>query len=96
MDPPEAANPKAGERWTWLIIAAHTQIRLLREAAADLRRPWEKPAEPGRLTPARVRRGFEPPPAPALPDPRAKTLNPRTWQATWLEKPAARHPLRRG
>ncbi|MER8062758.1 hypothetical protein ABTZ95_36255, partial [Streptomyces sp. NPDC094022] len=32
--------------------------RLLREAAADLRRPWEKPAEPGRLTPARVRRGF--------------------------------------
>lgn len=26
--------------------------------AADLRHPWEKPAEPGRLTPARVRRGF--------------------------------------
>lgn len=35
----------------------HTQIRLLREATADLRRPGEKPAEPGRLTPARVRRG---------------------------------------
>jgi hypothetical protein len=27
-------------------------------AAEDLRRPWEKPAEPGRLTPARVRRWF--------------------------------------
>ncbi|MEU6014538.1 transposase, partial [Streptomyces sp. NPDC047515] len=24
----------------------------------DLRRPWERPAEPRRLTPARVRRGF--------------------------------------
>ena len=24
----------------------------------DLRRPWEKPAPPGRLTPTRVRRGF--------------------------------------
>lgn len=46
MDPSEASNPEAGERWTWLIIAAHTQIRLLREAAAGLRRPWEKPAEP--------------------------------------------------
>jgi hypothetical protein len=26
--------------------------------AADLRHPWERPAGPGRLTPARVRRGF--------------------------------------
>ena len=26
--------------------------------AADLRLPWEKPTPPGRLTPARVRRGF--------------------------------------
>jgi hypothetical protein len=40
------------------VIAAHTQLRLLREAAADLRNPWEKPTEPARLTPARVRRGF--------------------------------------
>jgi hypothetical protein len=37
------------------VIAARTQLRLTREAAADLRRPWEKPA---RLAPARVRRGF--------------------------------------
>lgn len=55
---PKLRTPEASERWTWLIIAAHTRIRLLRGAAADLRRPWEKPAEPGRLTPARVRRGF--------------------------------------
>jgi hypothetical protein len=40
------------------VIAAHTQLRLARPLADDLRRPWERPAEPGRLTPARVRRGF--------------------------------------
>lgn len=37
---------------------AHTQLRLARPLAEDLRRPWERPAEPRRLTPARVRRGF--------------------------------------
>ncbi len=88
---PKLRSPEAGERWTWLIIAAHTQIRFLREAAAGLRRPREKPAELGRLTPARVRRGVqEPPPAPALPGPRTETLNTRTWNAPWLEEPAAR------
>ncbi|MFJ5288391.1 transposase, partial [Streptomyces sp. NPDC088348] len=30
--------------------------RLARPLAADLRRPWEKPTPPDRLTPARVRR----------------------------------------
>ncbi|GGV09009.1 hypothetical protein GCM10010260_53800 [Streptomyces filipinensis] len=55
---PKLRTPEAGDRWSWMIIAAHTQLQLLRWAAADLRRPWEKPAEPGRLTPARVRRGF--------------------------------------
>jgi hypothetical protein len=55
---PKLRSPEAGERWTWLIIAARTQIRLLREAAAAVRRPREKSAELGRLTPARVRRGF--------------------------------------
>jgi hypothetical protein len=39
--------------------ATHTQLRLARDLAEDLRRPWEKPtAEPRRLTPARARRGF--------------------------------------
>lgn len=40
------------------MIAAHTQLRLARPLAADLRRPWERPAAAGRLTPARVRRSF--------------------------------------
>ncbi|WP_369360881.1 NF041680 family putative transposase [Streptomyces sp. cg2] len=55
---PKLRSPEAADRWTWIVIAAHTQLRLTRPLAADLRRPWERPAEPGRLTPARVRRGF--------------------------------------
>jgi hypothetical protein len=55
---PKIRDPAAADRWTWLIIACHAQLRLARGLAADLRRPWEPPALPGRLTPARVRRGF--------------------------------------
>jgi DDE superfamily endonuclease len=55
---PKIRDPQAADRWTWLIITAHAQLRLARPLAADLRHPWERPAPPGRLTPARVRRGF--------------------------------------
>jgi hypothetical protein len=55
---PRLRSPEAADRWTFLIIVAHTQLRLARPLAEDARRPWEKPAEPNRLTPARVRRGF--------------------------------------
>jgi hypothetical protein len=55
---PKIRDPAAADRWTWLIIAAYAQLRLARPLAADLRLPWERPAPAGRLTPARVRRGF--------------------------------------
>ncbi len=55
---PKIRTPQAADRWTWMILAAYTQLRLARPLAADLRRPWEKPAPPQRLSPARVRRGF--------------------------------------
>lgn len=55
---PKLRDPAAADRWTWLIITAHTQLRLARPLAEDLRKPWERPARPDRLTPARVRRGF--------------------------------------
>ncbi|MGW9069768.1 NF041680 family putative transposase [Streptomyces yangpuensis] len=55
---PKIRTPEAGDRWTWLVLAAYTQLRLARPLAADLRRPWEKPAPVERLTPARVRRDF--------------------------------------
>jgi len=55
---PKIRTPEQADRWTWLILAAYTQLRLARTLAADLRHPWEKPAPPERLTPARVRRSF--------------------------------------
>jgi hypothetical protein len=55
---PKIRDPAAADRWTWLVIACHAQLRLARPLAKDLRLPWERPRPPGRLTPARVRRGF--------------------------------------
>lgn len=55
---PKLRTPEQADRWSWLIIAAYTQLRLARPLAADLRHPWERPAPPDRLSPARVRRGF--------------------------------------
>jgi DDE superfamily endonuclease len=55
---PKTRTPEAADRWTWLIIAAHTQLRLSRPLAEDLPKPWQRPAPQRRLTPARVRRGF--------------------------------------
>ncbi|MEU6702101.1 hypothetical protein [Pseudonocardia sp. NPDC046786] len=55
---PRIRTPAAADRWTWLIIAAHTQLRLAQRLVVDLRRPWERPATLDRMTPARVRRGF--------------------------------------
>ncbi|MEU4843331.1 NF041680 family putative transposase [Nocardia testacea] len=55
---PKPRNPAAADRWTWLLLAAYTQLRLARTLSVDLKRPWEKRVAPHRLTPARVRRGF--------------------------------------
>ncbi len=55
---PKLRDPDAADRWTSLVLAAYTQLRLARTAVADLRRPWERPTPAERLTPARVRRGF--------------------------------------
>jgi hypothetical protein len=57
-DAPLLRDPAAADRWTWLIIAACTQLRLAAALAADLRLPWQRPQPPGSMTPARVRRGF--------------------------------------
>ena len=58
LDRPKLRDPAAADRWTWIIIACYAQLRLARPLAADLRLPWQRPCPPGRLTPARVRRGF--------------------------------------
>ena len=55
---PRLRDPAAADRWTWLILACYAQLRLARHLAADLRLPWQRRCPSGRLTPARVRRGF--------------------------------------
>lgn len=56
---PRLRDPQAADRWTWIVITAHTQLRLAAPLTADQRKPWEKTTRPGvTLTPTRVRRGF--------------------------------------
>lgn len=55
---PRIRSAAAGELWTWLVIAAYTQLHLARSLADDLRRPWERPLTAERLTPARIRRSY--------------------------------------
>jgi hypothetical protein len=55
---PRPRTPEQAERWTWLVLAAYTQLRLARQIACDQRLPWERPRSQLRLSPYRVRRGF--------------------------------------
>jgi hypothetical protein len=55
---PRVRHPQQAERWTWLVLAAYTQLRLARLVVADQRLAWERPRPPGQLSPYRVRRGF--------------------------------------
>jgi hypothetical protein len=55
---PRPRHPEQADRWTWLVLAAYTQLRLAREVAGDQRLPWERPRPPARRSPLRVRRGF--------------------------------------
>lgn len=49
-------HPEQADRWTWLVLAAYTQLRLARALVVDRRLPWERPLPPERLTPCPVRR----------------------------------------
>jgi hypothetical protein len=53
---PRVRHPEQADRWSWLIVAAYTQLRLARARLADQRLPWERRYDAGRLTPVRVRR----------------------------------------
>jgi hypothetical protein len=55
---PRPRHPEQADRWTWLVLAGYTQLRLARHAVADRRLPWERPRPQPRLSPYRVRRGF--------------------------------------
>ena len=94
---PKLRDPAAADRWTWIILACYAQLWLARGLAADLRLPWQRPAPPGRLTPARVRRGFRDirGTLPVLHS-RTETRQTRPRQASRLEEPPPGHPPRRG
>ena len=53
---PRVRHPEQADRWSWLVVAAYTQLRLARTCVADLRLPWERRYDAGRLTPVRVHR----------------------------------------
>ena len=91
---PKLRDPATADRWTWLVIAACAQLHLARRLAADHRLPWQQPCLPGRLTPARVRRGFRASRHPARPRQRTETRA-RPWPAARREEPPACHPPRR-
>jgi hypothetical protein len=55
---PRPRHPEQADRWTWLVLASYTQLRLARAVADDQRLPWERPRPQPRLSPLRVRRGF--------------------------------------
>src|ERR687893_650047 len=39
---PRIRHPDQADRWTWLVVAAVTQLRLARAYVADQRLPWER------------------------------------------------------
>jgi hypothetical protein len=51
-------DPRAADRWSWLLAVACWQLWLARPLVADHRLPWERPLPPDRLTPGRVRRAL--------------------------------------
>jgi hypothetical protein len=55
---PKIRTPEQADRWTWLVIAAYTQLRLARPLVGEHRLPWQKPLPANRRTPGRVRRGY--------------------------------------
>jgi hypothetical protein len=55
---PKVRTPEQADRWTWLNLAALTQLRLARRLVADHRLPWQPPLAADKMTPGRVRAGF--------------------------------------
>jgi hypothetical protein len=55
---PRLRSPAQAMRWTWLVVAAYTQLRLARPLIQDVRLPWQRPQPHGQATPTRVRQAF--------------------------------------
>jgi DDE superfamily endonuclease len=55
---PRVRHPEQADRWTWLVLAAYTQLRLACPLVQDQCLPWERPRRERLLSPYRVRRAF--------------------------------------
>jgi hypothetical protein len=55
---PSLRMPDQADCWTWLILAAYTQLRLARRLVDDLRLPWEPRCDPKKLTQLESDEGF--------------------------------------
>ena len=55
---PRPRHPEQADRWTWLVLASYTQLRLACQLATDQRLPWERPRSPGKLSPTGCGGGF--------------------------------------
>ena len=55
---PRLRYPEQADRWTWLVVAAYTQLRLAGTSVRDQHLPWERPRRDHPLSPYRVRRAF--------------------------------------
>jgi PAS domain-containing protein len=55
---PRVRHPEQADRWTLLLLAGYTQLRLAQPLVTDQRLPWERPLPAWRLTPCRVRRAL--------------------------------------
>ena len=94
---PKIRDPHAADRWTWLIITAHTQLRLARPLAEDLRLPWERPAPPRAADPGPRPPGISEHPRDSRPAGQCtETRKARPGQATGVEEPPPRTTPRRG
>jgi hypothetical protein len=93
---PRIRAAAAGQLWTWLVIAAYTELRLARRLTGDLRQPWERPLDADRLTPARIRRGFRrlrPKLARPARPPKATRPGPGRPKGSKNKSPAPRHDV---
>ncbi|MGP3989249.1 hypothetical protein [Streptomyces sp. 3N207] len=87
---PRLRDSSAADWWTWLLIAAHTQLRLVRPLVADLRWPWGgKPAPSNKLTPARSSGVQEPVREGAVTSACTKTFPARPRLPTRFEEPTS-------
>ncbi|WP_249160280.1 NF041680 family putative transposase [Actinospica acidithermotolerans] len=93
---PQIATPAQGDRWTWLILIAYTQLRQARELGTELRRPWQRPLRPDKLpTPGQVRRDFPPWPGKSALPPESRNPPPQAQAARKAPRDLPDPPPRR-